>query len=112
MLHNGSQEIVVLEWKEIVDEGEEHQANQNHECINAMRNCGFVKFFRTIGLRAEMELLPYLISLWDVDLEIFIIKSQEQEIEEMDVYVIMDFPNEGKRSNSLDLTKNVKVQGL
>lgn len=79
---------MVLEWKERGHEVKDHQPAQNLECINALRNCVLIKFFRTTGLRAQMELLPYLISLWDVDREIFIIKGQEIKLDETDIYFI------------------------
>lgn len=88
---------MVLEWKERGHEIEYHQATQNLECISALRNCGLLKFFRTIGLRAQMELLPYFISLWDVDWEIFIIKYQELEIEESEIYFITGLSRRGGR---------------
>ena len=78
-----------MEWKERGHEAEKFQETQEPECINALRNCGLLKFFRTTELRAQMELLPYLISLYDVDQEIFILKGQKLELEEMDIYFII-----------------------
>lgn len=46
VLHNISS-TMVLEWKERGHEGEYHQATKDPECINALRNCGLLKFFRT-----------------------------------------------------------------
>jgi len=89
VLNDVLQEIMVLEWKERGHEAEDHEAAQNPECIDSLRDCGLLKFFRTTRLRAQLKLLPYLISLWDVDQEIFIIKGQELEIEESDIYFIM-----------------------
>jgi len=43
-----------------------------------------------------MELLPYLISLWDVESEIFIIKGQEMGLEEMEIYFIMRLSHRGE----------------
>jgi len=79
---------MVLEWKERGHEVEYFQASQDPACINDLRDFGLLKFFRTTGLRAQMELLPYQISVWDVDRDIFIIKGKELELEEMDIYFI------------------------
>lgn len=43
-----------------------------------------------------MELLTYLINIWDVDREIFIIKGQELELEDMDIYFIMGLSHQGE----------------
>lgn len=53
-------------------------------------------FFRTIGLRTQMELL-YLISVWDVDWELFIIKDQELVLEETNIYFITVLSKRGER---------------
>lgn len=61
---------------------------ENERCMEALRDCGLKKFFMTPCLRAQPELLQYLISVWDVDREKFIIHDQELEIEVSDVYFI------------------------
>lgn len=83
---------MVLEWKEW-----DHEAAQYPKFINALRNCGLLKFFRTTGLRAQIDLLLYLISLWDVDWELFIIKDQELVLEEIDIYFITRLSRRGER---------------
>lgn len=97
MFNDVLQEIMVLEWKERGHEAEDHQVAQDLECINAMRNCGLLKFFRTRRLRAQMELFLYLISLWDFDQKIFIIKGQELVMEEIDIYFINGLSRRGQR---------------
>lgn len=80
---------VVLERKEIGQEEEDRHVAQFLEWINSLRNCGLLKFFGTTRLRAKMELLPYMISLRDAYWEIFIIKYQELELEEIYIYFLM-----------------------
>lgn len=96
MFNDVLQEIKVLEWKERGHEAKDPQAAHNQECINAFRNCGLLKFFGTAGLRAQMELL-YLISLWDVDRELFIIKDQELVLEESEIYFNTGLSRRGER---------------
>lgn len=88
---------MVLEWKEWGHEAEDHHAAQDPECINVLRNCGLLNFFRSTGLRAQMELLFYLINLWDVDRELFIIKDQELELEETNIYFVTGLCRRGER---------------
>jgi len=97
MFNDVLQEIMVIEWKQRGHETEDHQASQNPEYLNALRKCGLIKFFRTTLLRAQMELLLYLISLWDVDWEIFIIKYQELVLEETYIYFIPKLYRRGER---------------
>ena len=49
-------------------------------------------------LRAQLELLQYLNSVWDIDQEKFIIHDQELEIEVSDIYFITRFSRRGDRA--------------
>jgi len=60
----------------------------NPNFLDALSNCGLLKFFLALGLQAQPKLLQYLISLWDVNQEIFIIGDQELELETLDIYFI------------------------
>lgn len=70
----------MVDWKEHEDEDVDTQALNDPNCLNALRNCGLLKFFLTLGMQAQPELLRYLISLWDINQEIFIIGGQEPEL--------------------------------
>jgi hypothetical protein len=52
---------MVLEWWE--QEHEEDNANvENHPpTIAALRDCGLLKYFRIPGMRAQVQLLEYLV---------------------------------------------------
>ena len=64
---------MVIEWKE-QEHSEEHELSmENERCMEALRDCGMKKFFLTPCLRAQSELLQYLISIWDEDQENFIL---------------------------------------
>ena len=54
---------MMIEWKERGHEVEYHQALHDPNCVNALQNCGLLKFFQTSRLRAQLELLEYLIGL-------------------------------------------------
>ena len=53
------------------------------------------KLFMAPCLRAQLELLQYLISFWDIDQEKFIIHDQELEIEVSDIYFITGLSRRG-----------------
>ena len=61
---------------------------QSQACMNALRNCGLKKFFLTPCLRAQPELLHYLISIWDEHEKVFRLRVQVLELEVSDVYFI------------------------
>jgi hypothetical protein len=54
---------MVLEWRE--REHEENNANaENHPpTIATLRDCGLLKYFRILGMRAQVRLLEYLIRM-------------------------------------------------
>ena len=56
-----------IEWKEREHSEEDEQAMGNEQCMNALKNYGLKKFFMTPCLRAQPELLQYLIRIWDED---------------------------------------------
>ena len=71
---------MVIEWKEREHSEEDELVMGNKHCMNALRNCGLKKFFLTPCLRAQPELLQYLISIWDEDEEKFKLRDQELEL--------------------------------
>ena len=56
--------------------------------LEALRTCRILKLFLTPGMQAQSELLWYLISVWDINREIFVIGDQELELETSDMYFI------------------------
>lgn len=63
----------MVDWKELEHEDVETQAFNDPNCLEALRACGLLKFFLTLGMWAQHEFLRYLISLWDINQEIFVI---------------------------------------
>ena len=58
---------MVIEWKEREHSEEDELAMDNDRCMEALRDCGLKNLFITLCLRAQPELLRYLISIWDED---------------------------------------------
>ena len=63
--------------------------------MNALRNCGLKKFFLIPCLRAQPELLQYLISIWDEHEQVFRLRDQVLELEVSDVYFITRLSRRG-----------------
>ena len=79
---------MVIKWKEREHGEEDEMAMENKACMNALRNCGLKKFFLTPCLRAQPELLQYLVSIWDENEEVFKLWDQILALEVSDVYFI------------------------
>ena len=60
-------EKMVIEWKEREQSEEDELAMENEQFMNSLKNYGLNKFFVTSCLRAQLELLQYLIRIWDKD---------------------------------------------
>ena len=60
---------MVIKWKEREHSEENEEAMGNRICMEALRDCGLKKFFMKPFLRDKVELLQYLISFWDVDMD-------------------------------------------
>lgn len=87
---------MVVEWKERGHEVEYHEAAQEPNCIDALRACGLLNLFRIPGIRSQPKLLQYLISWWDVDRQLFMIRGQELEIDVTDIYFITGLFRKGQ----------------
>ena len=68
---------------------------ENETCMNALKNCGLKKFFLTTCLRAQPELLQYLINIWDEHEQVFKLRDQVLELEVSDVYFITGLSRRG-----------------
>ena len=79
---------MVIKWKEREHSEEDELAIENERVMEALRNCCLQKFFLTPCIQAQLELLQYMVSIWDENQEKFILRNQELEIEVSDVYFI------------------------
>ena len=86
---------MVIKWKEREHGEEDEMAMENEACMTALKNCGLKKFFLTPSLRAQPELLQYLVSIWDENEEVFKLRDQVLELEVFDVYFITGLSRRG-----------------
>ena len=86
---------MVIEWKEREHSEEDEMAMGNEKCMNDLWNCGLKKFFLTPRLKAQPELLQYLINIWDEIEENFRLQDQVLELEVSDVYFITGLSRRG-----------------
>ena len=57
----------MLEWKKREHEFDDMMSLHDANTIMALRECGFLKLFKTQSMRAQIPLLELLVSMWDVD---------------------------------------------
>jgi len=89
----------MIDWKECEHEDVDTQVLNDPNCLNTLRNCGLLKFFLTLGTWAQPDLLRYLISLWDINWEIFIIGDYELKLETSNIYFITGLSRRGEPVN-------------
>ena len=59
--------VRMLEWWEREHEYEDYFDGNDLGMVNALRQCGLLKFFKIQSMRAQLRLLEYLVHMWDVD---------------------------------------------
>lgn len=91
----GGTEVAMIEWKEREHEATEMAALHSLVCIQALRNYGLLKFFRTHNMRKQVGLLDKLIHTWNPDLQVFRIGNHILEIEVEDIYFITGLSKRG-----------------
>lgn len=78
----------MLEWKEREHELNDQVALGDQDTMDALRNCGLLKFFRCPGMQAQPMLLERLVAMWDADSQVFMVEDQELTLEVEDIYFI------------------------
>ena len=89
----------MMDWKEREHKDFDTQALNDPNYLEALRACGLLKFFLTPGMQAQLALLRYLIILWDINREIFVIGDQEMELKTSDIYFITGLSQRGEPVN-------------
>ena len=62
---------MVLEWREREHEDMDREAMRDAPNLQALQQCGLLKFYCISGMRANVYLLENLINYWDHDLGLF-----------------------------------------
>ena len=60
-------DFIMLEWKEWEHEVNDEAALGDRATIVSLRNCGLLKFFMCLGLRAQLLLLQQMVAMWEPD---------------------------------------------
>ena len=78
----------MLEWREHEHEEIDEAAMINPPTLRVLRNCGLYKFWVVQGMRAQVEILTWLVNKWYVQEQCFIIRDHQLDIELEDIYFL------------------------
>jgi len=88
---------MVVEWREREHDAIDAMALEDEACMEALRDCGLKKFFLTSYLRAQPELLRFIIDAWDIEDQVFRLRDQTLELDVSDIYFITGLSRRGAR---------------
>jgi hypothetical protein len=87
----------MLEWREREHEEDDSMALNDLGTINALRQCGLLKFFKIQGMRAQRRLLEYLVHMWDSEQQVFHMGVHVLTLDIEDIYFLMGLSRRGAR---------------
>jgi hypothetical protein len=90
------QESKMFEWKEWYHELNNQVALNDNSPIDALYNCGLVKFFICPGLRAQPLLMQRMVAMWVSDSQHFVVRVQVLEIDIDDIYFLTGLSHQGE----------------
>lgn len=86
---------MAIVWKEREHDVLDALALEDEACMDALRDCGLKKIFLTPYLRAQPELLRFIIDAWDAEDQVFRLRDQTLELDVSDVYFITGLSHRG-----------------
>ena len=66
--------------------------------MDALQNCGLLKYFQVPAMKAHIRLLEYIIGTWDPDQENFLVGVHILPIEVEDIYFLTGFSMRGSQA--------------
>lgn len=91
----GSLNKMSLTWREREHEEEDMIALHDPVMVNALRNCGLLKFFRISSMRAQITLLQYMLDAWDPINQVFQIRGKSIPLTIEDFYFLTGLSRRG-----------------
>lgn len=85
----------MLEWREREHEEDDVIAINDPGTVFSLRECGLLKIFRILGMRAQLMLLEYLVHMWDVDQWVFHVGVHTLSLDMEDIYFLTGLSRRG-----------------
>ena len=86
---------MVVTWRECENEEEDMLALHDPVTVNALRNCGLLKFFHISSMRQRINLLQYLLDAWDPTSQVFQIRGKSILLTIVDIYFLTGLSRQG-----------------
>jgi hypothetical protein len=86
---------MVLEWCKREHEEDNAIAKNHPPTIVALRDCGLLKYFHILGMRAQVRLLEYLVCMWDPDQQVFYVGVHTLSLYIEDIYFLTRLSRRG-----------------
>ena len=77
----------MLIWQEREHEEVDEAAMIHSPTLQVLRACQLIKFWAISGMRAQVDLLTWLVNQWDVQDQCFVIGGNQLEIELEDIII-------------------------
>jgi hypothetical protein len=90
---------MVMEWCERENEEDNAIARNHLPTIATLRKCGLMKFFRILGMRAQVRLLEYLVHMWDPYQQVFHVGVHTLSLDIEDIYFLTRLSQRGYHMN-------------
>lgn len=87
---------MVIEWREHEHEGADNQDLSNPATIDALWQCGFLKYFKMATMRSETRILQLLIGYWDPERTRFPIDDEPIPFKVKDIYFLIGLYHRGR----------------
>ena len=87
----------MLIWREREHEEVDEAAMLHFPTQRALKACGLYKFWAISGMRAQVELLTWLVNRWNVEDQCFFIGGHRLEIELEDIYFLTGLSKRGEQ---------------
>ena len=78
----------MLEWREIEHEQDDSIVGNDPGTVVALRDCGLLRLFKILGMRAQLRLLQYLVHMCDVDQQLFHMVVHTLTLDIEDIYFL------------------------
>ena len=82
-------------WKERQHELDGLQAKNDPMTVRALHECGLLKFFRILGMRAYVHLLVHMIRIWDLYQQHFVVGTHDMMIDVENIYFLTGLLHRG-----------------
>ena len=91
-------------WKERTHDNEDAFAERNASCIAALRDCGLLKFFRTLSMVSHEWLLEHILQMWNPEQQYFEMGGHILIVELEDIYFLTSLSRQG---SPISLTRSL-----